>query len=198
MRSTRTPRLLRPALVFGRVPLFYFVLHLTLIHLLAVALCYAQIRRRALDVRVAQPRRVSLHAPAGLGCVAAGDLSDLAAVWCVTLYRMRVVRSGEATEYGLVVELFVTRQSHFQLQLSYFASSVLSPSRTSTSGWPGSVGAATVPTASIWPGLVSLGAFGASAYAASFAARGASNQTISVPVTLRAGFLHARSPCRRP
>ena len=37
-----TPPLLRPALVFGRVPLFYFVLHLTLIHLLAVLLCYAQ------------------------------------------------------------------------------------------------------------------------------------------------------------
>ena len=36
------PSLLRPALVFGRVPLFYFVLHLTLIHLLAVVLCYAQ------------------------------------------------------------------------------------------------------------------------------------------------------------
>ena len=37
-----TPSPLRPALVFGRVPLFYFVLHLTLIHLLAVILCYAQ------------------------------------------------------------------------------------------------------------------------------------------------------------
>ena len=37
-----TPSLLRPALVFCRVPLFYFVLHLTLIHLLAVVLCYAQ------------------------------------------------------------------------------------------------------------------------------------------------------------
>jgi len=37
-----TPPLLRPALVFGRVPLFYFVLHLTLIHLLAVVLCYLQ------------------------------------------------------------------------------------------------------------------------------------------------------------
>jgi uncharacterized membrane protein len=34
-----TPKLLRPALVFGRVPLFYFVLHFTLIHLLAVITC---------------------------------------------------------------------------------------------------------------------------------------------------------------
>jgi uncharacterized membrane protein len=37
-----TPPFLRPALVFGRVPLFYFVLHLSLIHLLAVVLCYLQ------------------------------------------------------------------------------------------------------------------------------------------------------------
>jgi uncharacterized membrane protein len=36
------PRLLRPALVFGLVPLFYFLLHLPLIHLLAVIVCYAQ------------------------------------------------------------------------------------------------------------------------------------------------------------
>jgi len=34
-----TPRSLRPALVFGQVPLFYFMLHLPLIHLLAVLAC---------------------------------------------------------------------------------------------------------------------------------------------------------------
>jgi uncharacterized membrane protein len=34
-----TPRLLRPALVIGKVPLFYYVLHFALIHLLAVATC---------------------------------------------------------------------------------------------------------------------------------------------------------------
>jgi uncharacterized membrane protein len=33
------PRWLRPALVFGRVPMFYFVLHLMLIHLLALVVC---------------------------------------------------------------------------------------------------------------------------------------------------------------
>jgi uncharacterized membrane protein len=37
-----TPRVLRPALVFGKVPLFYYVLHFSLIHLLAVATCYAR------------------------------------------------------------------------------------------------------------------------------------------------------------
>jgi hypothetical protein len=37
-----TPAALRPALVFGRVPMFYFVLHLPLIHLLAVMLSLAR------------------------------------------------------------------------------------------------------------------------------------------------------------
>jgi len=38
----RTPGLLRPALVFGRVPMFYFLLHVPLIHLIAVGACYAR------------------------------------------------------------------------------------------------------------------------------------------------------------
>ena len=38
----RTPRLLRPALTYGKVPMFFFLLHLPLIHLLAVAFCYAR------------------------------------------------------------------------------------------------------------------------------------------------------------
>jgi len=35
-----TPRMLRPALVIGKVPLFYYMLHFPLIHLLAVITCY--------------------------------------------------------------------------------------------------------------------------------------------------------------
>jgi uncharacterized membrane protein len=38
----RTPRFLGPALVIGKVPLFYFLLHMPLIHLIAVAVCYAR------------------------------------------------------------------------------------------------------------------------------------------------------------
>ncbi len=38
----RTPRALRPALVIGKVPLFYYILHFSFIHLLAVATCYAR------------------------------------------------------------------------------------------------------------------------------------------------------------
>jgi hypothetical protein len=37
----RTPRLLRPAHVIGKVPFFYYMLHFALIHLLAVIVCVA-------------------------------------------------------------------------------------------------------------------------------------------------------------
>lgn len=37
-----TPRILRPALVIGKVPMFYYVLHFALIHVLAVVTCYAR------------------------------------------------------------------------------------------------------------------------------------------------------------
>ncbi len=37
-----TPQLLRPALIIGKVPMFYFLLHFVFIHLLAVVICYAR------------------------------------------------------------------------------------------------------------------------------------------------------------
>jgi uncharacterized membrane protein len=37
-----SPRFLRPALTIGKVPLFYYVLHIPLIHLIAVAVCFAR------------------------------------------------------------------------------------------------------------------------------------------------------------
>jgi uncharacterized membrane protein len=40
--ESATPRWLRPALVIGKVPMFYYLLHLPLMHLIAVALCYAR------------------------------------------------------------------------------------------------------------------------------------------------------------
>ena len=37
-----TPGWLRPALTIGKVPMFYYLLHVPLIHLIAVAVCYAR------------------------------------------------------------------------------------------------------------------------------------------------------------
>ena len=37
-----TPRFLRPVLVIGKVPLFYYLLHFALIHLLAAVTCYVR------------------------------------------------------------------------------------------------------------------------------------------------------------
>jgi hypothetical protein len=37
-----TPRWMRPALVFGKVPMFYYLLHIPLIHLLAIIVCYSR------------------------------------------------------------------------------------------------------------------------------------------------------------
>jgi len=40
--DVRTPRWLRSALTIGKVPMFYYLLHIPLIHLIAVAVCYAR------------------------------------------------------------------------------------------------------------------------------------------------------------
>ncbi len=40
--DAHTPRLLCPALIIGKVPMFYFLLHFAFIHLLAVVICYAR------------------------------------------------------------------------------------------------------------------------------------------------------------
>ncbi len=38
----RTPRALEPAITIGKVPMFYYILHITVAHLLAVLICYTQ------------------------------------------------------------------------------------------------------------------------------------------------------------
>lgn len=40
--DAKTPRLLRPAHIIGKVPLFYFLLHFLIIHVLAVVVCYVR------------------------------------------------------------------------------------------------------------------------------------------------------------
>lgn len=40
--NNKIPRFLRPALTFGKVPMFYYLLHIPLIHIIAVIVCYAR------------------------------------------------------------------------------------------------------------------------------------------------------------
>jgi uncharacterized membrane protein len=40
--DARTPGWLRQALIIGKVPMFYYLLHIPLIHLIAIAVCYAR------------------------------------------------------------------------------------------------------------------------------------------------------------
>jgi uncharacterized membrane protein len=40
--DAKTPGWLRPAITFGRVPLFYFALHVIVIHTLALVVCWAR------------------------------------------------------------------------------------------------------------------------------------------------------------
>jgi uncharacterized membrane protein len=42
--DARTPRLFHPTLTFGRVPLFFFLLHIPFIHVIAVGVCYLRYR----------------------------------------------------------------------------------------------------------------------------------------------------------
>jgi hypothetical protein len=62
----RTPRWLRPALTIGKVPMFYYRLHIPLIcprHRRVLCALWTH----ALDVRIAKPRSVPITPPPGLG-----------------------------------------------------------------------------------------------------------------------------------
>ena len=102
--ESEAPRILRPALVFGRVPMFYFVLHLSLVHLLAV-IVGGPVRDRALDVRIAEPRRVPVHPTTGLGTVAADNLRPLGVGCGGAVSDLPVVCCREAAPRPLVAEL---------------------------------------------------------------------------------------------
>jgi uncharacterized membrane protein len=77
-----TPRVLRPALVFGRVPLFYYLLHLPLAHGLAVIVAYFRFGRADwLMANPPLPGQPSIQPPAGNGF----DLPVVYLVWILVV-----------------------------------------------------------------------------------------------------------------
>jgi uncharacterized membrane protein len=62
-----TPRWLRPALTIGKVPMLYYLLHIPLIHLLAVAVCYARYGHVHWMFESPTPRQFPITPPPGWG-----------------------------------------------------------------------------------------------------------------------------------
>jgi uncharacterized membrane protein len=62
------PGVLRPAHVIGKVPLFYYVLHFFLIHLLAVIICYVRYRSAHWMFESPDLGHYPFSAPPGWGC----------------------------------------------------------------------------------------------------------------------------------
>jgi uncharacterized membrane protein len=62
-----TPRFLRPALVIGKVPMFYYLLHIPLIHLIAVAVCYVRYRHVYWMFQSNTARQFPITPPPGWG-----------------------------------------------------------------------------------------------------------------------------------
>ncbi|HWA40994.1 MAG TPA: heparan-alpha-glucosaminide N-acetyltransferase domain-containing protein [Gemmatimonadales bacterium] len=79
--DARTPKLLRPALTFGKVPLFFFLLHFPLIHLLAVGVSWARWGAIHWMFESPTPDRFPITPPPGWGF----GLPVVYLVWAVTV-----------------------------------------------------------------------------------------------------------------
>jgi uncharacterized membrane protein len=80
-----TQTVLRPVLTIGKVPLFYYALHFSLIHLIAVAVCYARYGQAHWMFESPNLRQFPFTAPPGWGYSLATSYLVLAVV-VLTLY----------------------------------------------------------------------------------------------------------------
>jgi uncharacterized membrane protein len=99
------PRFLSPALVFGKVPLFYFKLHMPLIHLLAVAVCGARYGAIHWMFESSRPDQFPITPPPGWGF----GLPIVYFVWVLVV----------ATMYPLCRWFSAVKQRRRDLWLSY-------------------------------------------------------------------------------
>jgi len=102
----RTPRWLRPALVFGKVPMFYYLLHIPLIHLLAIAVCYARYGQVHWMFESPSPDKFPVTPPPGWGF----SLPIVYLVWAVVVVAL----------YPLCRWFAGVRQRRSDAWLSYF------------------------------------------------------------------------------
>jgi len=63
----KSPRVLQPALIIGKVPLFYYILHIPLIHLIALAICYARYGQVHWMFQSPDPSHYPITPPPGWG-----------------------------------------------------------------------------------------------------------------------------------
>jgi hypothetical protein len=75
------PRFLGPAHAFGKVPLFYFMLHMPLIHLLAVAVCAVRYGEVHWMFQSSRPDQFPITPPPGWGFT----LPIVYAVWALVV-----------------------------------------------------------------------------------------------------------------
>jgi len=79
--DSSTPGILRPALTIGKVPMFYYVLHVPLIHLIAVVICYARYGHVYWMFQSPDLSRFPVTPPPGWGL----SLPGLYLVWAVVV-----------------------------------------------------------------------------------------------------------------
>jgi uncharacterized membrane protein len=104
--DARMPHWLRPALIIGKVPLFYFLLHIPLIHLIAIAVCYGRYRQVHWMFESPTLDRFPITPPPGWGY----SLPIVYLVWGIVVVTLYPLCRGFA---GL-------KQRHSDAWLSYF------------------------------------------------------------------------------
>ena len=78
----RNPKVFGPALTVGRVPMFYYLLHIPLIHVVAVVVCYARYGTAHWMFESDSPRNFPVNTPPGWGY----SLPIIYLIWfCVVL-----------------------------------------------------------------------------------------------------------------
>jgi len=102
----RTPRWLRPALVFGKAPMFFYLLHIPLIHLLAIAVCYVRYGQVHWMFESPSPDKFPVTPPPGWGF----SLPIVYLVWAVVVVAL----------YPLCRWFAALKQRRSDAWLSYF------------------------------------------------------------------------------